>query len=107
MKKIKKTNKFRIGKKSILYDQFDKFKDNKNIRIQVINDGKMIRDYQHNLKKDGKLLNKMIHPILRNYDETIIEKLYPNAELFITQGTKPIKNDSKFFTLTFKISCSK
>ena len=93
MKKIKKTNKFKIGKKSILYDQFDKFRDNKNLRIQVINDGKMIRDYQHNLKKDGKLLNKMIQPLLKNYDETIFENLYPKAELFITQGTKPIKKD--------------
>ena len=106
MKKIKKTNKFRIGKKSILYDQFDKFKDNKNIRIQVINDGKMIRDYQHNLKKDGKLLNKMIQPLLKNYDETIFENLYPNAELFITQGTKPIKKDllEQFFK-DGKINC--
>ena len=55
MKKLKKTNKFKIGKKSILYDQFEKFRDNKNIRIQVINDGKMIRDYQHNLKKRRKI----------------------------------------------------
>ena len=35
------------------------------------------------------------------YDETFFEKLYPNAELFITQGTKPIKKDllEKFFIL--------
>ena len=39
----------------------------------------MIRDYQHNLKKDGKLLNKMIQPLLRDYGETIFENLYPYA----------------------------
>lgn len=106
LKKIKKTNKFKTGKKSILYDQFTKFKDNKNLRIQVIDNGKMIRDYQHNIKKDGKLLNKMIQPLLKNYDETIFENLYPNAELFITQGTKPIKKDllEQFFK-DGKINC--
>ena len=30
LKKIKKTNKFKIGKKSIIYDQFNKFKGSKN-----------------------------------------------------------------------------